>query len=50
MRLRPTMDVFNLFNASPILTEVGGYPNHERPRTVLAGRVIRFSVQVPYGR
>lgn len=49
VRIKPQMDLFNLFNVNPILTEIGSYPIQDRPRTILAGRVIRFSVSVPYG-
>ena len=35
-------------NANPILTEVGSFPIQDRPRRVLAGRVVRLGLQVSY--
>ncbi|MBM3779508.1 MAG: TonB-dependent receptor [Acidimicrobiia bacterium] len=50
VRVTPTLDVYNVLNANPILTELGRFPTADVPRTLLAGRLVRFGIEVPFGR
>lgn len=45
-RLTPQVDVFNLFNANPVLTLRTVYgPTQGNPNTILSGRLVRFQMK-----
>ena len=48
LKLKPSVELFNLFNANPVLTETSVYPSQGRPLTILPGRLLRFSVSFDF--
>jgi hypothetical protein len=45
-RLQPYIDIFNAFNASPVVGQINTYgPNWQRPSAILIGRMVKFGVQ-----
>ena len=44
LKLKPSVELFNLFNANYALTETSVYPAQGRPLTILPGRLLRLSV------
>jgi hypothetical protein len=43
-----SMDVYNLFNASPVLAENPNYAAFRRPTDILLARFVRFSAQFDF--
>jgi outer membrane receptor protein involved in Fe transport len=42
-------DIYNLFNASPVLSIVSRYgPAWQQPTTILGGRLFKFGVQYDF--
>ena len=49
LRVRGTVDVYNLFNASPVLTMNARYgPACQQPLITLAGRFAKFGMQMDF--
>lgn len=49
MQLQPSLDIFNLFNVTPVSALNNNYgPNWRRPTNILAGRMARIGVQVKF--
>jgi hypothetical protein len=49
MRLQPMIDLFNLFNASPILSQNNTYgASWQTPQSILQGRLIKFGAQLDF--
>jgi hypothetical protein len=48
LRLKPALELFNLFNANNVLTQTTVYPTQGKPLTILPGRLFRISVTVDY--
>jgi hypothetical protein len=48
LKLRPAVDLFNLFNSNNVLSETNQYPTQGRPLSILPGRLLRFSVRIDY--
>ena len=47
--LTPQLDVYNAFNASPVLREVTAFgPSLGRPQEILSGRLVRLGIRVDY--
>jgi hypothetical protein len=44
LKLKPSLELFNLFNANSVITETSVYPSQGRPLTILPGRLLRLSV------
>jgi hypothetical protein len=44
LKLKPQIELFNLFNANYTLTETSVYPSQGRPLTILPGRLLRLGV------
>ena len=48
-RYLPTLDIYNFFNASPILSENVSYgPNWLRPTQILAPRLFKFGAKMTF--
>jgi len=48
-RIQPQFDLFNLFNANPVLAQNNTFgPAWQRPVTILLGRMIKFGVQFDF--
>ena len=43
-----SMDIYNLFNASPVLAENPNYAAFRRPTEILLARFVRFSAQFDF--
>jgi outer membrane receptor protein involved in Fe transport len=48
LKLKPSIELFNLFNANYVLTETSVYPTQGRPLTILPGRLLRLSVSFDF--
>jgi hypothetical protein len=48
LKLKPSVELFNLFNANYVLTETSVYPTQARPLTILPGRLLRLSVSFDF--
>jgi hypothetical protein len=48
VRVRPQLELFNLLNVSPVLTERTQFPFQGTPQRILNGRLIRLGMQVEY--
>jgi hypothetical protein len=49
LKLQPQVDMFNLFNANPVVGQVQTFgPSLDRPTSVLLGRLFAVSVQVDF--
>jgi hypothetical protein len=47
--LKPQIDLFNVFNVSPVTNEVATFgPQLGQPLTILPGRLLRFGVRMNY--
>jgi hypothetical protein len=48
LRLKPQIELFNLFNANYTITETSVYPTQGRPLTILPGRLLRLGVSFDF--
>ena len=49
LRIAPQIELFNIFNANPVTTQVNTYGSSlGRPLTVLAPRLVRLGVQLNF--
>jgi hypothetical protein len=48
VRARPSIDVYNVFNANPVLTESAAYASWRRPQSILGPRFLELVLQVDF--
>ena len=48
-RVQALVDLYNLFNANPVLAQNNTFgPQWQRPTQILQGRLLKFGVQVDF--
>ena len=48
LSLKPQIEVFNVFNANPVLQVTTQFPIGGRPQQILQGRLMRLGMQVEF--
>ena len=49
VRVQPVVDLYNMFNANTVIAQNNTYgPAWQAPSGILAGRIVKFGVQVSF--
>jgi hypothetical protein len=48
VRTTATFDIYNVFNANPVLTENAAFTQFRRPTGILPPRMLKFTVQLDF--